>query len=142
MVEIFSKSCAQFGDTNEEMFYIDVRDCYFDQCFLLTENSSEFCKKKFDNCYYYFWVDIGHLTVCCFDTLKFLMQFHMKRLENCYKISNKLMFDKANCLDIILINQKIRMCQICSNSLIFVITEQLKRIELIKDEQNKKNFRL
>lgn len=65
------------------------------------------------------------------------MQLHMKQPENCYKKSNKLMFDKANCLDIILINQKIRMCQICSNSLIFVITEQLKRIELIKDERNK-----
>ena len=71
MVEIISKSCAQFGDTNEGIFYIDVCNCHFDQCFLLAEISSEFSKKKIDNCYYYFCFDIGHLTVCCFDTLKF-----------------------------------------------------------------------
>lgn len=46
MVEIISKSCAQFGDTNEGIFYIDVCNCHFDQCFLLAEISSEFSKKK------------------------------------------------------------------------------------------------
>ena len=37
-----------------------------------------------------------------------------------------------NCLDFLLINQKIRFCDMCSISITFVMTDQLKRINLIQ----------
>ena len=36
-----------------------------------------------------------------------------------------------NCLDFLLINQKIKLCNISSISVTFVMTDQLKRINLI-----------
>ena len=36
-----------------------------------------------------------------------------------------------NCLDFLLINQKSRLCDMCSISVTFVMVDQLKRINLI-----------
>ena len=71
------------------------------------------------------------IAIICFDTLKFLIPFHIRRPEDCYKLSNLIAYDKMNCLDFLLINQKIRLCDTCSILVTFVMVDQLKRINLI-----------
>ena len=44
---------------------------------------------------------------------------------------NLIAYDKMNCLDFLLIDQKIRLCDMCSISVTFVMVDQLKRINLI-----------
>ena len=125
MIEILSSSCSK----NKEISCISTCNCYFDFCFYLAENSLDFTKEKFGDSYYFY--HCGHLTVSCFDTLKFLIPFHIRLPEDCYKLSNSIAYDKRNCLDFLLINQKNRLCDICSISLTFVMIDQLKRINLI-----------
>ena len=63
--------------------------------------------------------------------LAVLIPFHIRWPEDCYKLSNLIAYDKMNCLDFLLINQKIRLCDMCSILVTFVMVDQLKRINLI-----------
>ena len=67
MIEILSSSRSE----NKEISCISTCNCYFDFCFYLAENSLDFTKEKFGDCHYFY--HCGHLTVSCFDTLKFLI---------------------------------------------------------------------
>ena len=67
MIEILSSSCSK----NKGISCISICNCNFDFCSYLAENSLDFIKEKFGNCYYFY--HCGHLTVNCFDTLKFLI---------------------------------------------------------------------
>ena len=125
MIEILSSSRSE----NKEISCISTCNCYFNFCFYLAENSLHFTKEKFGNSYYFY--HCNHLTVSCFDTLKFLIRFHIRWPEDYYKLSNLIAYDKMNCLDFLLINQKIRLCDMCSISVNFVMVDQLKRINLI-----------
>ena len=125
MIEILSSSRSE----NKEISCISTCNCYFNFCFYLGENSLDFTKEKFGDSYYF--SNCNHLTVSCFDTLKFLIPFHIRQPEDCYKLSNLIAYDKMNCLDFLLINQKIRLCNMCSISVTFVMVDQLKRINLI-----------
>ena len=60
MTEILSKSCCD----NEEISFISTCNCYFEFCFYFAENSFDFTKKKFPECYYFYY--LGHLTITCF----------------------------------------------------------------------------
>ena len=121
MIEILSSSRSE----NKEISCISTCKCYFDFCFYLAENSLDFTKGKFGDSYYF------TIAIICFDTPKFLIPFHIRRPEDCYKLSNLIAYDKMNCLDFLLINQKIRLCDTCSILVTFVMVDQLKRINLI-----------
>ena len=125
MIEILSSSHSE----NKEISCISTCNCYFDFCFYLTENSLDFTKEKFGDSYYFY--HCNHLIVSCFDTLKFSIWVHIRRPEDCYKLSNLIAYDKMNCLDFLLINQKIRLCDMCSISVTFVMVDELKTINLI-----------
>ena len=125
MIEILSSSRSE----NKEISCISTCNCYFVVCFYLAENLLDFTKEKFGDCYYFY--HCNHLTVCCFDALKFLIPFHIRQPENCYKLSNLIAYDKMNSLDFLLFNQKIRLCDMFSISVTFVMVDQLKRINLI-----------
>ena len=124
MIEILSSSRSE----NKEISYISTCNCYFDFCFYLAENSLDFTKEKFGDSYCFY--HCNHLTISCFDTLKFLIPFHIRWPEDCYKLLNLIAYDKMNCLDLLLMNQKIRLCDMCSISVTFVMVDQLKRIKL------------
>ena len=108
MIEFLSSSRSE----NKEISCISTCNCYFDFCFYLAENSLDFTKEKFGDSYYF--DHCNRLTVNCFDTLKFLIPFYIRRPEDCYKLSNLIAYDKMNCLDFLLINQnqKIRLCDV------------------------------
>ena len=125
MIEILSSSRSE----KKEISCISTCNCYFDFCFYLPENSLDSTKEKFGDAYYFY--HCNNLTVSCFDTLKFLIPFHIREPEDCYKLSKLIAYDKMNCLDFLLINQKIRFCDMCSISITFVMTDQLKRMNLI-----------
>ena len=92
MIEILSSSRSE----NKEISCISTCNCYFDFYFYLAANSLDFTKEKFSDSYYFY--HCNHLTVSCFDTLKFLISFHIRQPEDCYKLSNLIAYDKMNCI--------------------------------------------
>ena len=89
---------------------------------------------KFPDCYYFSY--LGHLTITCFKTLKFLIPMHIFQPENGYKISKSkcyklsMAYKKRDCLNILVNTDSNKICVLCSSSLTSVIVDQLQRINI------------